>query len=395
MYDEAFTLDWCLFIMAVIGYTFQIQMQPFVDDVHKYAQDSTITDALANQVAQAYERKYFDLYISSYLCLLIVVVLLRVFFSFKISRRLGSFIKVLKLSCKAFMTWMVLFAISLSMFSMMAVMLFLQKDGHKCQKSYKSCVMLFFAASLGEIDYSTMGNLLTAEILLTVFVITNMIMLLNILIAMLSNTYNNIVKKGKLYYEKELFDTWNHYRLDVHTEPIPIDPRRRLRHHSKYLDGAAVISTATDSEEQLNLFSVLACVDFPLSFITTALFLLFGWLYPFFKCSGRRAHLVTDMLLYVPYLFFSLFSTFLFLSLEVILLILAVPVAFTRKISLVCRGSRSKKRWKKRRRDRCCELLAYTCCGFILFSLLEIVMDSANFLATQLCLKERRFITQL
>ena len=100
-------------------------------------------------MANAYENKYFDLYISSYLCLMIVVVLLRVFCSFKISRRLGGFIKVLKLSCKAFLTWIVLFAISLSMFSMMAVMLFLQKDGHKCQKSYKSCVMLFFAASLG------------------------------------------------------------------------------------------------------------------------------------------------------------------------------------------------------------------------------------------------------
>lgn len=94
--------------------------------------------------------------------------------------------------------------------------------------------MLFFAASLGEIDYTTMGNLLTAEILLTVFVITNMIMLLNILIAMLSNTYNNIVKKGKLYYEKELFDTWNHYRLDIHAFP-KVKNTRYSRAQNRYL----------------------------------------------------------------------------------------------------------------------------------------------------------------
>ena len=79
---------------------------------------------------------------------------------------------------------------------------------------------------------------MTAEILLTVFVITNMIMLLNILIAMLSNTYNNIVKKGKLYYEKELFDTWNHYRLDVYTESQTRSKSKNLRSKSKYIDGA-------------------------------------------------------------------------------------------------------------------------------------------------------------
>lgn len=342
-------------------------------------------------MANAYETKFFDLYISSYLCLMIVVVLLRVFCSFKISRRLGGFIKVLKLSCKAFMTWIVLFAISLSMFSMMAVMLFLQKDGHKCQKSYKSCVMLFFAASLGEIDYSTMDNLLTAEILLTVFVITNMIMLLNILIAMLSNTYNNIVKKGKLYYEKELFDTWNHYRLDVYTESVLPPSRLSRNSRSKYIDGASLRNTS-DTHDQLNLFSVLACVDFPLNYITTALFLLFGWLYPLFKCTGRRASLVTETLLYVPYFFFSLFSTCLFFLLEILLLITAVPIAFTRKLHLVCRSSRDRRRWKKRRRDRCCELAAYCCCGFVLFSVFEIIMDTVNFLATQLCLKERKFI---
>ena len=53
--------------------------------------------------------------------------------------------------------------------------------------------MVFFAASLGETDYDDMSGLLSAEILMTVFVVTNMIMLLNILIAMLSSTYTKIV----------------------------------------------------------------------------------------------------------------------------------------------------------------------------------------------------------
>lgn len=76
-----------------------------------------------------------------------------------------------------------------------------------------------------------------------------MIMLLNILIAMLSNTYNNIVKKGKLYYEKELFDTWNHYRLDVHTETPTSHPgAKKLRSKSKYIEGASTAHHSNESE---------------------------------------------------------------------------------------------------------------------------------------------------
>ena len=75
--------------------------------------------------------------------------------------------------------------------------------------------MVFFAASLGEIDYDDMSGLFAAEILMTVFVVTNMIMLLNILIAMLSSTYTKIVKYGKFFEQGSIFEAWNLFRLDI------------------------------------------------------------------------------------------------------------------------------------------------------------------------------------
>ena len=98
----------------------------------------------------------------------------------------------------------------------MAVMLFLQADNRPdCRLSFKKCAMVFFAASLGEIDYDDMSGLFSAEILMTVFVVTNMIMLLNILIAMLSSTYTKIVKYGKFFEQGSIFEAWNLFRLDI------------------------------------------------------------------------------------------------------------------------------------------------------------------------------------
>lgn len=47
VYDEAFALDWCLFIMAVIGYIFDYQLKPFAQDVMDYANSPTLTSSEA------------------------------------------------------------------------------------------------------------------------------------------------------------------------------------------------------------------------------------------------------------------------------------------------------------------------------------------------------------
>lgn len=67
---------------------------------------------------------------------------------------------------------------------------------------------------MGEVNFDAMQNLFSAQLFYSVFVIIFMVLFLSMLIAQMTNTYNSIVRRGQLFYYKDIFDFRYYYNLD-------------------------------------------------------------------------------------------------------------------------------------------------------------------------------------
>lgn len=73
---------------------------------------------------------------------------------------------------------------------------------------------MFFEASLGQISFDEQVGIVSGEVLLIFCILTNLILLVTILIAMLTETYEKIDSQAKLYYMKDIFEIVSARKID-------------------------------------------------------------------------------------------------------------------------------------------------------------------------------------
>ena len=145
--------------------------------------------------------------------LYMALTLLRFFFSLKITRLFGPFIKLISISCSSLLTW-ALFTLILTLLMDNSLSILLQED-QACD-SLSSCGKVLFEAMVGRVLFSKLGNNWPANVALGAFSIILSAVLVNMVIAKINSNYTEVVRKGTLFYYKELLDLRYTYKLDLH-----------------------------------------------------------------------------------------------------------------------------------------------------------------------------------
>ncbi len=148
-------------------------------------------------------------------CLTLLLLWIRFFFHLKGVSFFGPFIKIISMNCWHLLSWLFSFIITILVSTQFLITLLSQKltseDG--CA-NFKQCLFLLVEGSLGEVNFSAMAQDVAAEFSYSALVIIFMVLFMSVLIAQMTNTYKNIVKRGVLFYEKEIFDLRYYYYLD-------------------------------------------------------------------------------------------------------------------------------------------------------------------------------------
>ena len=134
------------------------------------------------------------------LAILLAIQFTRLVLALQVSRTFGPMVKILASMLVNVLIFLVLYAAMFFIFVGAGQLLFAELDAYK---DMGEAMKTLFASSIGEFDYSTYDELKDVNpyvgyIFITVFLIMISIMLLNFLIAILSNTYEllNDVKNG-------------------------------------------------------------------------------------------------------------------------------------------------------------------------------------------------------
>lgn len=124
---------------------------------------------------------------------------------FRLTRFLGPLIKMIQNMVFDISVFMVLFGAQMIVFASIGVLLFNDVDDYG--DFYTACKTLFLAA-MGTFDFTTLKDNAKGEevgdIFMIIFVITNNILLLNLLIAILSSTYALLEEKKVVLYINEI-----------------------------------------------------------------------------------------------------------------------------------------------------------------------------------------------
>ena len=136
---------------------------------------------------------------------------------------LGSFIKILQLSVAALFTWLNIFLFILLTFSLIVGLTYAWQARRTLApgkvtggcSSVGDCLLLLFSASLGEIEFDELNDNVFAEVLVVLFIVLSLVLLLNILVALLNNTYEDISAKSYRYYQKDVFELEWSWRFDL------------------------------------------------------------------------------------------------------------------------------------------------------------------------------------
>ena len=140
---------------------------------------------------------------------------LRIIMLFRLTRFLGPLIKMIQNMINDIIIFMVLFVIQLIVFATIATLLFASVGDYA---SLSESLKTLFSAALGTFDFNVIGSNDKSEILgdafLVVFIILNMILLLNLLIAILSSTYAQLEDKKLVLYINEILKLRNTLEYD-------------------------------------------------------------------------------------------------------------------------------------------------------------------------------------
>ena len=139
------------------------------------------------------------------------MIVLRFFFSLKTTRIFGPFIKLIYLSLSNIVIWS-LFTAAL-IFVMANFLIILLQENQGCA-TLRSCGYVLFESMVGRVTFTKMGSNWSANFALGAFSVILAAVLVNMVIAKINNIYTEVVRKGTLYYYKELLDLRFVYKLD-------------------------------------------------------------------------------------------------------------------------------------------------------------------------------------
>lgn len=130
---------------------------------------------------------------------------LRVILSLKLTRFMGPLIKMIQLMIKDIMIFLVLFVCDLLVFATIGNLLFVSVHQYE---TLEEALKTLFASALGGFDMTTLdgnnkGNL-TGEIYMIIFLLFNVVLILNLLIAILASTYAILEAKKLVIYINEI-----------------------------------------------------------------------------------------------------------------------------------------------------------------------------------------------
>ena len=141
-----------------------------------------------------------------------ILISLRFVVSLKATRIFGPFIKFLKISTVALLSWFALAIIIEAVSSFFLITLLAPYEG--C--SFYSCLKIIAASSVGVVGFHRMQDRREAELSLATLSILLNVIVVGIVIAKINFSYKEIVRRGKLFYYKDLFEA--RYRYKPHPQ---------------------------------------------------------------------------------------------------------------------------------------------------------------------------------
>ena len=136
-----------------------------------------------------------------YVSIILAIMWERVALLFRITAFLGPMLKIFFAMMRTIAVFLILYLISIVSFSSVGVVLFI---GMEPFDSLYNAMIFLFSSSLGEFDFTVFDQLvegiLYGHVFYVSFLIMELILLLNLLIAILSNTYAMLEQKGQALY---------------------------------------------------------------------------------------------------------------------------------------------------------------------------------------------------
>lgn len=130
---------------------------------------------------------------------------LRILLLFRLTRFLGPLVKMIQNMMTDIGIFMILFSTQLIIFGSIGTLLFASTDGYS---SFYEALLTLFASALGGFDFSALDgsnkNRYIRDAFLVVFLILNLVLMLNLLIAILSSTYAQLEDKKLVLYINEI-----------------------------------------------------------------------------------------------------------------------------------------------------------------------------------------------
>jgi len=197
----------------------------FFADFNRGTSDMGSTERAQTLISRMEQADLFD--IRYILSILIAFQFMRLIFTLQVSRTFGPMVKILLSMLMDISIFLFLYVFLFVIFASTGQLLFQElKQFSNIGQSSKT----LFAASLGDFDYDLFDNLqdgtpTVGYVYLTIFLLFTAIMLLNFLIAILSNTYaelndvQNALYLRKVIHLRQRYDYDRHFSAIVYSTP--------------------------------------------------------------------------------------------------------------------------------------------------------------------------------
>ena len=147
--------------------------------------------------------------------MLVALVFLRFFFSLRITRLFGPFVKLVELSFASLILWTLFTVLFILLMSIYLSVLLSEDQG--CD-GLKQCGIHLLEAMIGKVRFQLLANNWAANISYGGFSIILGAVLVNMVVAKINANYTSIVKRGSLFYYKELFNSATSTTLILSTD---------------------------------------------------------------------------------------------------------------------------------------------------------------------------------
>ena len=201
---ELFTINNILDMLLSIWFILRIYLEfkYYHNDVESQPNDSKMGERYYKNIYNVYNADNFLSYLYSFIS---AWIWLRIILLLRLTRFLGPLIKMIQNMIYDIMIFMVLYGIQLLFFASIGNLLFNSVSNYS---SFKSSLKILFEASLGSFSFSTLNGNSKGKVIgdtfIFLFVLFNAIILLNLLIAILTNTYSLLENKKLAWYINEI-----------------------------------------------------------------------------------------------------------------------------------------------------------------------------------------------